>query len=148
MIEALSRGAIWGTALEQQPRVAKHLKSQLLQLGLGPCTGVVAGDARKFLSQPGKRPNTGPYGLVLLDPPYATPDPQTRVFEDRLSSEILRNLVAGGWLASDAVIVREYACFRGKPPALALPPQLSLLRTRKYGTTVVDILGLDDAEPG
>ncbi len=140
MIEALSRGASFGVALERQPKVAQHLKAQLNHLDLASVARVWVGDACKFLRSPAKPPLAGPFGLVFLDPPYATPDPRTAAFDDRLTGEVLASLVAGNWLDNDAVIVREYACFRGRAPELQRPPGLDLVRTRSYGQTQIDVL--------
>lgn len=137
MLEALSRGAREGTAIEQQPRVARHLKQQLADLGLQGRAKVVVGDARKLLRAAGRDLNGG-YGLVFVDPPYATPDPRTGFIDD-LTSSVLAQLTAGNWLTEDAVVIREYACYRGQAPELTCPPQLELAQTRRYGQTHVDV---------
>ena len=64
----------------------------------------------------------GPFDLVLLDPPYATPVEEVQ--------EVLRALVSGDWLASGAVLVVERSS-REEP--WEWPTPLTGLRDRRYG---------------
>lgn len=64
-IEALSRGAAWADFVERDRRQCAVIRENLAAIGYGDAAEVRQGDAVRTLSQ-----LTGPYSLVLLDPPY------------------------------------------------------------------------------
>jgi 16S rRNA (guanine966-N2)-methyltransferase len=109
-LEALSRGGAAATLVEQDPAALRALAKNVQALGLP--ADVVAADVSAFLDRPAE-----PYDLVLLDPPYEVDvDP------------VLAALLA--WLAPGAVVVVER---RTRGPAPTAPPDLLLLRSRRYG---------------
>jgi 16S rRNA (guanine966-N2)-methyltransferase len=124
-IEALSRGAASATLVDSDRRVVRHLHSQLAALDLGAVTEVVRADAAQALSA---RPR--PYDIVVVDPPFATPD----VFEP-LCAALTR-----GWLAPKAVVVCERERVRGKSPPVRWPDTLTVEASRIYGQAVVEFL--------
>lgn len=66
-LEALSRGASHVTFVERSPRAARVLARNIRDLGAGPASAVVRGDALLHLrGLAGDRR----YDLVLADPPY------------------------------------------------------------------------------
>jgi len=65
------------------------------------------------------------YDVVLVDPPYATPDGEVAGW--------LADAYAHSWLAADAVVVVE----RGRGAAFPWPAPLVALRERRYGDTVL-----------
>jgi 16S rRNA (guanine966-N2)-methyltransferase len=98
-IEALSRGAVGVQFVEPEPRAARALRDNLARLKVAD--GVVSTvDAVSFLDG-----TPQPYGLVLLDPPFAA-DLWTGLAQ-RLEQ---------GWLAPAAYIYVE--CPRDRLPAL------------------------------
>lgn len=99
-IEALSRGASAVQFVEPEPRAVEALRGNLVRL---KATGwEVAGmEARAFL-----RGSPQPFGLVLLDPPFA----------EQLWTPLARQLEEGGWLTATASIYVESP--RGTLPSL------------------------------
>ena len=64
-IEALSRGAAWAEFVERDRRQCAVIRENLAALGYESMAKVLQGDAVRSLSQ-----LTGPFSLVMLDPPY------------------------------------------------------------------------------
>ena len=124
-LEALSRGAASALFVESDRRAAGVLRRNVAALGL-PGATVRAASAAAVLGGPADRA----YDVVLVDPPYATPDAEVAGW--------LADAHAHGWLAADAVVVVE----RGRGPgrcggAFPWPPPLVALRERRYGDTVL-----------
>ena len=72
-------------------------------------------------------PPDGPgYDVVFADPPYAVTDTELQT--------VLTRLVAGGWLAPQAVVVVERST-RG--PALSWVEGITAERGRRYGETML-----------
>jgi 16S rRNA (guanine966-N2)-methyltransferase len=122
-LEALSRGAVQATFVESDRRAATVLRRNVADLALpgatvraAPAAAVLAGQADRA------------YDVVLVDPPYATPD-----------AEVARWLAAAhahGWLADDAVVVVERPR-GGSDTAFPWPPPFTAVRERRYGDTVL-----------
>jgi 16S rRNA (guanine966-N2)-methyltransferase len=66
------------------------------------------------------------FDVVLADPPYATPLPEVL--------RVLEALVAGEWLAEDAVVVVERS---SREAPFEWPTPLHGLRERRYGEAVL-----------
>lgn len=64
-IEALSRGAAWADFVEQNRRQCEVIRGNLLNAGFDGQARVLCADVEKYLTA-----LTGPYRLVLMDPPY------------------------------------------------------------------------------
>jgi 16S rRNA (guanine966-N2)-methyltransferase len=126
-IEALSRGAAAATLVETDRRVVRHLHAQLAALDLGAFTEVLHADAQRFLAMEGRR---RPYDLVVIDPPFATPDVLPPLCE----------ALGRGWLAPEAVVVCERERVRGKSPLVRWPDTLTVEAERIYGQAVVEYL--------
>jgi 16S rRNA (guanine966-N2)-methyltransferase len=109
-IEALSRGAVHVTFVEQDPRAVR-----LIEDNLGRC-GIAGGYAimRSSVDVPGLFADSCRFDLVLLDPPYA----DIAQVADRIAS-------AGAWLADDGVLVLEHARRHSVPQSAG-----DLIRTR------------------
>ena len=120
-LEALSRGAAEVVFVESGPRVLPVLRANVASVGL-PGGRVVAGSVPTVVA--GRAPAR--FDLVLADPPYATP------VEEVLG--VLRGLVAGRWLADDAVVVVERSS-REEP--WEWPTPLAGLRDRRYGEALL-----------
>ena len=119
-LEALSRGAACALFVESDRRAAGVLRRNVADLGL-PGATVRAASAAAVLGGPADRA----YDVVLVDPPYATPDAEVAGW--------LAAAHAHGWLAADAVVVVE----RGRGAAFPWPAPLVALRERRYGDTVL-----------
>jgi 16S rRNA (guanine966-N2)-methyltransferase len=120
-LEALSRGAAEVVFVESGPRVLPVLRRNLAAVGL-PGGRVVAGSVPAVVTGPAP----ARFDLVLADPPYATPVEEVR--------GVLSALVAGGWLAEEAVVVVERSS-REEP--WEWPTPLVALRDRRYGEAVL-----------
>lgn len=132
-IEALSRGAAGAVLVEQDGRACRTIAGNLALTGLaGPTVEVVRAEALGWLAgairSPGRATASGPFDLVLLDPPY---DDQ-RLLEAIL--EMLGGPPADGLLSKDALIVAKHF-WRTAPPA-----RIGLLRSvreRRFGETTL-----------
>ena len=120
-LEALSRGASSVVFVENGPRVLPVLRANLDAVGL-PGGRVVSGSVPTIVAGP----PPARFDLVLADPPYATPVAEVL--------GVLRALVAGGWLAEDAVVVVERS---SREPPFEWPTPLRGLRDRRYGEAVL-----------
>ncbi|MCW2634575.1 MAG: methyltransferase [Blastococcus sp.] len=120
-LEALSRGAGSVLFVESGAGVLPVLKENLAAVGL-PGGRVVAGSVGTVLAGP----PPGRFDLVLADPPYAVPAEEVY--------DVLRALVDGGWLASDAVLVVERS---SRERDWEWPTPFVGLRDRRYGEAVL-----------
>lgn len=121
-LEALSRGALSATFVEEARAALVALRANLEELGVAEQATVIAADARaaiQRLAREGAR-----FGLVLADPPYAAGG-EMGTLAELLASGIVLD---GGW------IVLEHAA-RTTPPGGT--PRLSLRFTRVYGDTAL-----------
>ena len=117
-LEALSRGAAHAVLVESEPTVARVIRANVGAVGL-PGAEVVLATVERFVTG---RPPAEPYDVVVLDPPYAVPDDDVR--------RVLEALLAGGWLAAEAVAVVERAARGGD---FVWPPGCVAERSRRYG---------------
>ena len=120
-LEALSRGAAEAVFVESGGGVLPVLRENITAVGL-PGARVVQGSVSSVVAGPAP----AAFDLVLADPPYAVP------VEEVLG--VLTALVAGGWLAEDAVVVVERSS-REEP--FEWPTPLTGLRDRRYGEAVL-----------
>jgi 16S rRNA (guanine966-N2)-methyltransferase len=120
-LEALSRGAAEVLFVESAARVLPVLKANLAAVGL-PGGRVVAGSVPVVVAGPAP----GRFDLVLADPPYATPVEEVQ--------GVLSLLVAGEWLAPDAVLVVERS---SRERSWEWPTPLTGLRERRYGEALL-----------
>jgi 16S rRNA (guanine966-N2)-methyltransferase len=126
-LEALSRGAGFALLVDNGAEARALLRANVEALALGGVTRIWRADATKL----GRAPAGPPFTLAFLDPPY----------DKGLASAALDSLVAGGWLASEALVVVEESA----SAELALPAALMPLDERTYGDT--KILFLSAARP-
>jgi 16S rRNA (guanine966-N2)-methyltransferase len=122
-LEAVSRGAASVVLVEKSARAAA-----IVERNAAKVAKAVGGDAAirvhrtavsAFLGGP-----SGPYDLVLLDPPYDVP-------EDELTHALALLMTS---LAPGATVVIERA---GRSPMPTLPAGLEHERHKKYGDTVL-----------
>ena len=113
-IEALSRGAISATFVDNDGRAVAAVRANLEATGLDGSATVVRSDAGRFLAD-----GPGAFDLALLDPPYVFGDDEWAVLLEGLESGI-------------AVIESD----REVP----VPAPWTVLRSKRYGGTVVSIV--------
>ena len=118
-LEALSRGAVSVTFVENGRTALALLRKNIALCGADPHVRIIRSDARR----PGACPEA-PHDLVFLDPPYGK----------GLGEAALDALLARGWIAADALIVWEES-------AEIQPPEgMQALENRRYGETMIRFL--------
>ncbi len=121
-LEALSRGAAHCTFVDDGAPARALLRENIAKMRAMGVTRVFRRDATALGD------NRGPgFDLVFLDPPYGK----------GLGAQALASAQAGGWLASNALIVWEEASPQTPPPGFTLVDQ------RRYGETHVTFLRLE-----
>ncbi|ADI06616.1 putative RNA methylase [Streptomyces bingchenggensis BCW-1] len=118
-LEALSRGAEHVLLVESDARAARTIRANVRALGL-PGAELRTGRAEQAIAGPA--PESGPYDVVFLDPPYAVADEELR--------EILLTLAGNRWLAPDALATVERSTRGGD---FGWPAGFEGLRARRYG---------------
>ena len=74
-IEALSRGAVFVTFVDRDPRALALVRDNLARCGISGGYAMIRGTAEAVAT----RPASAGYDLILLDPPYDLPDPGAMV---------------------------------------------------------------------
>lgn len=121
-IEALSRGAAWADFVEVAWRQCEALRRNLRLAGLESKAKVHCTTVEKALER-----LEGPYGLVLLDPPYGDPG----------LDGVLATLGTKRVLDENAVVVVEHS---KRTTLKERYGELAVARTLRHGDTVVDML--------
>jgi 16S rRNA (guanine966-N2)-methyltransferase len=116
-IEALSRGADHVTFVDDDPGALDAIRANVASTGVAERSTVRRGDARRV---------DGRFDLVVADPPYA--------FDD----DDWRSLLGG--LEADVVVVES-------DREVPLPAGWSVVRAKRYGTTVVIIARKEGSSP-
>lgn len=126
-LEALSRGAAACSFYEREPGAVAVLRENVASLGLGSpravvCPCDVGQEARTGLHGHGE-----PFGLVLLDPPYALEPPRVASF--------LSTLAENGDLADRCIVVYEHAAANAEKTLAAFDPfsEFEVTGQKKYG---------------
>lgn len=122
-LEALSRGAASAVLVESSRDALSALRANVAALGVGAGAQVVAADVRDAVRRLAR---SGPFDLVLADPPWALVDTGE-------APRALGELAEQGALAPEAVVVLEHAA-RSAPPTVQ---QLIQEETRRYGDTAL-----------
>ncbi|MEM9782105.1 MAG: RsmD family RNA methyltransferase [Pseudomonadota bacterium] len=129
-LEALSRGALQATFVDDHGPSRALIRTSVDALGLAGVTKIWRRDATRL------GPHRGaPFDLVFADPPYDRPDAAERA---------LISAREGGWLAPHALVVVEADTAR--PPSL--PAWLRVDDTRRYGNTLLTLATLTRSEEG
>lgn len=132
-LEAASRGAESVWFVEADGRAAGTLRGNVRSLSGGsPSIRTTVRRAALPAAVAGPCPVEGGFDLVLADPPYAR--------SAELDAPVLDALLAGGWLAPDALVVWERS---KRDPAVRWPEGLEVEFSRTYGETAVEM-----ARPG
>jgi 16S rRNA (guanine966-N2)-methyltransferase len=123
-LEALSRGAVHATFVENGAAVLPFLRRNIEGAGFKPAAYVAAEDVFTFL----RRPHRGePYTLAFFDPPFAAVE-QGRFFPD------LEGVAAGLALADRGLLIVRLPSTVPSPAAAAGRP---LVDERTYGRSRV-----------
>jgi 16S rRNA (guanine966-N2)-methyltransferase len=127
-IEALSRGAPRAVFVEDDAGAARVIAENLRRARLEGGV-VVRKDARRFLGSgaAGAGEAAGPFGVVLVDPPYA----DIAALASALTALGDASL---GWVLDDAVVVATHF-WRSPPPDAA--GRLRAVRDRRFGETAL-----------
>ena len=136
-LELLSRGAESCLFIERDRRAAKILKENIKSLGLTARQAKVSvSDSLSHKILEGAR-GTGPFDIVVLDPPYST--------ELKQVTELLSTLAAAQLLAEPCLISYEHAAEATDELPSTLESlnnekqwTLQLVRRKKYGTICID----------
>ncbi|HHC29986.1 MAG TPA: 16S rRNA (guanine(966)-N(2))-methyltransferase RsmD [Rhodobacterales bacterium] len=118
-LEALSRGAAEAVFVDDGRVAGRLLRDNITKLGARERTTLIPRDARRLGPNPG-----APCGLVFCDPPYGK----------GLGEVALAEALAGGWIASAALVVWEESA------GVTVPDGLTLRDARRYGDTTIHIL--------
>lgn len=120
-IEALSRGADWCDFVEKVPAHASIIQENLKLTGLGDHARVWRIAAERAVER-----LSGPYSLVLADPPY----------NDDTALRAIEQLAASPLVSDSTTLVLEHSERRKPPETIG---QLHLSWSRRYGDTHVSI---------
>ena len=118
-IEALSRGCSWADFVEQAASECAIIRRNLKETGFAHQAKVYCMSVERALET-----LQGPYGLVLMDPPYKLPtlDP------------VLEHLAASRLLESDAVVVVGHSKRQELKPNYG---DMVAVRSRRYGDSQI-----------
>lgn len=119
-IEALSRGAVHATFLDNDATAIKLIGENLRKMGEASNARVIRADATR------PPPSREACDLVFLDPPYRSGQ----------AAPALAALADGGWLKPDAIASVEIAGTEDLLP----PPRFETIDERRYGAAKIVIL--------
>jgi 16S rRNA (guanine966-N2)-methyltransferase len=123
-IEALSRGAGEADFVEKSTQCCAIIRENLSRTKLADRARVYCQDVSRALHT-----LSGPYGVILMDPPYA--DPSIGLMVERVGLSAL--------LGPRAALVVEHSKRVDLPESIG---SLELLKRRRHGDTVVSIYSL------
>ena len=129
-IEALSRGEGTAAFVEQDPAAAAVIKENLRSCGFESRAAVHRLTTERAAA---RLTESGPYTLILADPPYY----------DEGAPAAVAAVAASALVAEGAVFVFEHHRRLTPPEALGALP---LYKSRRHGDTVVSIYGGEDEE--
>ncbi|MEP7028442.1 MAG: 16S rRNA (guanine(966)-N(2))-methyltransferase RsmD [Candidatus Eisenbacteria bacterium] len=121
-LEALSRGAVSATFVEEARAPLLALRANVAELGVSDQATVIGADVRAAIRRLARE--SARFGIVFADPPYA----------DRDTPGTLEALLASGIVLDGGWIVLEHAAKTAPPGGGA---RLALRFTRVYGDTAL-----------
>jgi len=119
-LEALSRGAVHATFLDNEAAAVKAIGENLRKLGETGAAKVVRADATR------PPPSREPCDLVFLDPPYRSGQ----------APAAIAALAAAGWMTPGCIVTVELAHNEG----LTAPDGFETIDERRYGAAKIVIL--------
>jgi len=129
-LESLSRGAASSVLTETSRKAAAAIKRNIDLCGASEQTRLIVAEWQTAVSM--LRGQT--FSLIFLDPPYRL----TAAYHD-----VIRRLLDEHMLTDDALIVMEHAREAVLP---ALPEEVELYDTRRYGDTCLSLVRLRGEE--
>ena len=117
-LEALSRGAAWVTFVEKDREACGIITENLARLGFAERATVRCMDVTRWL----KGAPDEPYDVIFADPPWAA----------EVYDRLLTDLIGGGWVRADGLIVAEHRKRTPIPPSVG---EWACYRTALYGDT-------------
>jgi 16S rRNA (guanine966-N2)-methyltransferase len=127
-IEALSRGAAKAVFVERNGAAVATIEANLALTHLdGPSAVVVQGEAIAWLERAGTA--AGPFNVILLDPPYDTPDLL------RASLAGIAEAGPGKILAAGGIAASKHFWRTGPPASIGLLASVRERRFRETGLT-------------
>ncbi len=132
-IEALSRRAARAVFVEKDGGAARVIGENLRRAALTAQGLVVKRDAIAWLADPAGAAASGPFDVVLLDPPYADTDALAHALE-----------LLGAHLAPHGVVVAKHFWRDAPPPRAGL---LASVRERRFGETALTFYRRRDSAP-
>ena len=132
-LEAISRGATSAVLVDASPRAIEIIKKNVTKTHFEAECQVLCADYADAI-----RRLTGPFDLVILDPPYA----------QRLVAPALHALIASARLADGAIIVCESAEENVFENDAALAECFDVRKAAKYGVAHVTILEYKERSNG
>ena len=126
-IEALSRGAVHATFVENARPALRSLRQNIHALGLGDVTTVLPIAVERALKSPPWRGEG--FDLVFLDPPYAVL--RAGRFTGPLAGAVERGLASS--LRPGGRVILEHASAEDAPPVAGITRE----KTRVYGDTAL-----------
>lgn len=120
-IEALSRGAAWCDLVDRDRAACATIRENLALAGFQERARVFCLPVERALER-----LEGPYGLILIDPPY----------EDESALAVVKRLAASPLVGPGSTLVLEHAWRRLPPDELG---PLKLAGRRRHGDTGVSI---------
>ncbi len=132
-IEALSRGARRAVFVERDGSAARVIADNLRRAGLEVRGAVARRDAVAWLADAAGAAASGPFDIVLVDPPYADADALGQALE-----------LVGSHLAPGGVVVAKHF-WRDAPPART--GLLASVRERRFGETALTFYRRAGAPP-
>ncbi|MVZ89280.1 16S rRNA (guanine(966)-N(2))-methyltransferase RsmD [Microbacter sp. ANSKLAB05] len=134
-LEAVSRGADVAWFVEENQRAVACLKKNTAGASSSSSSSSSSSPLRLTVKRAalpaavrGRCPLEGGFHLVLADPPYER--------SAELDEPVLEALLAGGWLAEDALVVWERS---KRDPAVRWPGGYEVVFERTYGETAVEM---------
>jgi 16S rRNA (guanine(966)-N(2))-methyltransferase RsmD len=125
-LEALSRGAEEAVFVDHAREPVRIIRENLDMLGMSGRGVVAKVEVLEYLR---KRPPSGrPFDLIFIDPPYR--------IDLKYRQEMLKKLIAGGFLAPSAMVIIEAPLRSASPEP---PPGMAFVERRRYGETAVDV---------
>jgi len=122
-IEALSRGAGWVDFVEQEPRCCAIIKQNLEKTGFKDNAHVYCHSVNRAISFLDKE-----YGIILMDPPYASPSIDRTV----------EQLANSGLVGSNSIVVVTHSQRR---PLKSNYASLNLIKEHRHGDSVIALYG-------
>jgi 16S rRNA (guanine966-N2)-methyltransferase len=123
-LEAMSHGADFCLFVDRDEAARAAIGANVGVLKLGDCTRIDRRDATTLSARTAA--DGGPFDIAFLDPPYGK----------GLGEAALARLLAGDWLAPDALAVLE----RGAGDPVPTPEGFELLDERTWGAARVSFL--------